>query len=367
MSPGPMKLRLTSILLFACGGSTPPAEEPAPEPTRPPQTEVSVEAPDDARSLGDAATFGDLVAAARTLDEQGGADAEPSCLLRRSPAGWRIEGDLSVALRPLPDPPEGFASRMGEGSMRVLSRWGQVGSGRLAVAAFTGAPPPSRGALAVVFVGDEGIWLRTTEGEVPVEHAGPFTHAQIAPHLEVVLEQADVQLYVTAEAEVSLTLLAEVLAEVPEEVADRVVLGVLLDDGVALPSPPPPGRADVGMCATGLPPTETAEGELAPSQILEALPDFRRATGLCLGEASAEAARGGRMVVTFRVVEGGTVGEACAVEDALDDSGLRTCVLDALRAVRFPDPGGYVDAMLPLDLAPDRSGTQRALCPTSGS
>ncbi|MFW5876139.1 MAG: hypothetical protein ACOCXM_05340, partial [Myxococcota bacterium] len=87
------------------GSSTPPAS--AETDPRPP--------PSAHRALGPAATFGELVAAARALDDAGAGDADAGCLLRSPPTsagGWRLEADLAVAVRPLPDAPANLASRL---------------------------------------------------------------------------------------------------------------------------------------------------------------------------------------------------------------------------------------------------------------
>ncbi|MEM9070320.1 MAG: hypothetical protein AAGE52_17565 [Myxococcota bacterium] len=346
-------------LLVACGGG----EQTAPPPVLPGPPEPTTEAaPAEAspRALGATATFADLVAAARRLDDRGEGESTAGCLLRgtgETGASWRLEADLAVGVRPLPNP-TGLAPRLGgdEGAIRILSRWGQRGTGSLSVAVFTTLPPPRPGAAILVAITDDGVHLRSTEGELPRADRGPHRVSELAPVLERVAAPGGV--YVTAEPGTSLGRLRQILALVG---AAPVGLAVVLADGVTLPEAPR-GAAGEGLCEDGLTATTEAEGTLETDRIVASLGPLTTAGATCMTRANPEAARGGRMEIAIRIAAGGTVGEACAVSDALGDPQLRACVLRAVRDLRFPDPGGVLDVVLPISLAPDRSERPRPLC-----
>ncbi|MEM6959425.1 MAG: hypothetical protein AAF645_27325, partial [Myxococcota bacterium] len=59
---------------------------------------------------------------------------------------------------------------------------------------------------------------------------------------------------------------------------------------------------------------------------------------------------------------GGSVTRACAEEDGIGDSGVRGCILDRLRELSFPAPGGEVQLRFPLRLEPDRSEAPQLFC-----
>ena len=114
-------LAALTLLFFGCG-------EPATQTQTQTQTQQSAggtreiqerAAPDDARptprdprALPGSAVFGDLVEVARALDERRDSRSESGCLLRASPGAYRLEADLAVAVRPLPQAPEELDARL---------------------------------------------------------------------------------------------------------------------------------------------------------------------------------------------------------------------------------------------------------------
>ena len=351
---------LWASVIAACGGD--------PEPVEPVEVESESEGGehstevetvrDQPRALGATATFGDLVASARRLDDRGDAESSVGCVLRGSAESmsWRLEADIATGVRPLPDAPTELAPRLAEPKrLRILSRWGQRGEGTLSLAVFTALPPPDRGAEVAVLITAAGIFLASTDA--------PSTGPHRPDVLATLLGDIDaVRLFLSAEAGTSLARVREIAARLPSRFAGKTALAVVLADNVQLPEPT---RADTGagMCPDGLPETNAASGDLDASRITPSLAALHQGGGECFLRASPEAARGGRMDLAIRVAADGSVDSACATADALGDPNLRACVLSVAGGLQFPEPGGVLDLVLPLRFQPDRSATQTLLCP----
>ena len=118
---------LLFLLAQGCSG-TQVQQQPDHNPTvtsEPPQPPA--ESGQSPRLLALEATYTDLVAAARTMDDATSAQGSENCLLRGDGIGaYRFEGDIAVAVRPLPDPPEDLDEWLGNStSMVSLTRWGE--------------------------------------------------------------------------------------------------------------------------------------------------------------------------------------------------------------------------------------------------
>lgn len=356
---------LLCLTLAACGASPPPesvgdgreAEETVPEQTRPTGA-------DDLRALGADATYRDLLRAARTLDDRRDQDSDAGCLVRR---GWRLEADLAVAVRPLPSAPDDLDARLAEelGPVTVLSRWGaygdagEEGAPRLAFSTVTTTLPPRVEPAVVWVVTDTGVYVRSTASSRP---AGPTG----VEALEASLNGAGA-LFVSAEAGVPLSRLAEVLSSVPESFAGRMGLVVPLSAGTRLPAPPEVQEGDAAaICPDGLPalPEDAPLGSMRPERILQSLGPLRQGAEICVGATDGPGAAGGRVVMALRIAADGRVAETCIMEDATDDPTLRACLLRAARTIAFPPPEspGTVDVALPLALSPLPSQRQRPVC-----
>lgn len=366
-------IALAALLAAAgCGGPSEAAEPPGgaggagseqpPEPEPPP--------PEDLRVLGAGATFAELVSAARRLDERREADSTAGCILRGAAgAPWRLEADLSVAVRPLPDAPADLDERLAQdGGIRVLTRWGQLGAEArdLALVAFTTTPPLRASGAAALFLTDEGVYLRRV-GEAEVEPFGPVSVGDAGARVQRALSGGAVPLFVTAEAGQSIDRLRDLLHRLPEASAGVTALAVPLAPETRLPDAAARSEDTTGTCPDGLPePAEgTAEGELAARDIVGALGPLREGARGCFDNATGPAALGGRTSLALRIGPEGAVTEACFREDEIGDPGLRACVLEAARATHFPspDPPGIVDAIVPLVFEPDASLRQPPLCP----
>ena len=373
-------LPLGSLLVAAACVSTTPAAPvtPAPEPAAEasPEAEPTPNDPSDPRELPAPGSFADLVRAARTLDERSEDASDAGCQLGRRRERWYLAADLAVAVRPLPDAGDDFASRLDgdRGAVRILSRWGQLGEGeRTAVVAFTSAPPPPADSDAlVVFVSADGARLRTTAGEVDGGAAGPFPIAEAEARVEALMSRAPTlqSVVVAAEGAVSLARLTELLSRLPARAAASLTLGVPLPAGARLPealAATTPEASPEHTCPDGLPelPADAEAGELSAEALSSALAPIASSAGECVATAGPQGARGGQLTLLLRVAPDGSVQTACAQQDDLGDPSVLACLLERFRAARFsaPEPAGYVDAALPLRLSPDTRLRQSPLCP----
>lgn len=359
------RLPATLLLLagaFACGPSGENNEvttHPDPEPTQggsdaPEAQEPQAEA--DPRRLAAGATFADLVSAAGALDARGGGQSSSGCLLEQASAGHMLRADVAIALRPVPEPPAALTAAGDR--VRVFSRWGQRGSGSPVLAALTATPPPAGGPALAVLIDGASIALRSTDGSLV---GNDVQLSSLASAMEDALQRGTSRVFVSAAAGVSLARLQEVLAALPTEAATLVVFAVALSGDTTLPDPPARGESDTGMCSTMAPRTPGPAGDMDAGAAREALSGLSSASA-CLSGAGPESASGGRLGLEITVDAGGTVERACATSDEIEDSGVRTCVLDHVRALRFPASSGEVTLRLPISLVPDRSEAPRALC-----
>ncbi|MFK8003566.1 MAG: hypothetical protein AB8H86_28600 [Polyangiales bacterium] len=360
--------RLPAALLFlagalACGPSGTSTEETTPNPTDlrqsgndvpEPREEPQPEA--DPRRLAAGATFADLVGAAGALDARGGGQSSSGCLLEQANAGHMLRADVAIALRPAPAPPA-VLTAAGD-RVRVFSRWGQRGSGSPVLAALTATPPPAGGPALAVLINESSIALRSTDGSLVGDDV---LVPSLASAMQAALQRGASRVFVSAAAGVSLTRLQEVLAALPAEAATLVVFAVALSGDTTLPDPPARGEGDTGMCSAMEPRTPGPTGDMDAAAAREALSGLSSASA-CLANAGPESASGGRLGLEIIVGPSGAVERACATSDEIEDSGVRTCVLDHVRALRFPTSSGEVTLRLPISLVPDRSEAPRALC-----
>ncbi|MDH5491422.1 MAG: hypothetical protein OEY14_05665, partial [Myxococcales bacterium] len=309
------------------------------------------------RSLARTSSFAQLVLAASALEQAGLGDSEAGCLLGLAPTGFRLEADLAGAVRPLPEAPEELDSRLdaGEG-IRLLSRWSVGGAGSLVLVPFTTSPPtgPSVRVLALTSLG-----LRLGRAGARPDWSAPRPAAQVRELLEGAASEGggvDPGLVITAEAAIPVSELVALLGRL--DAGLEVSLAVALPEGTRLPASAPPRWQ--ALCPSGLPEAEGALGGLEAAPIRAALraaePNLLRCAALAGPSPSL------RMEVAFRVGAGGEVTQACVIRDDRDVPAARACVVEHLRELRFPDPGGWVDVHLPLSLAPEGSLAQRARC-----
>lgn len=363
-------LVLASILLAACGG---PASQGSSRVERPEahgqsgsdRATTRSESPRSDRDLGADATFADLATAARRQDDRRDSDADAGCLVRASGAGYRLEADLAVAVRPLPAPPDDLDARMepDRGPVRVLTRFGAYGEAagaRTALVAINTTLPPTRGVALAIVLTDRGAYARRSD------QSGGERDASRVEWLVDHVGWTEVDLVaVTAEAGVPLRALVELMERIPETMAGRVTLAVVLEEGTRLPDAPAIQAGEPAeLCPDGLP--ELAEsdplGDLPAARIRGALDPLRSAAELCVGTSTGPGAAGGRVAMAVRIGPEGRVAGACVMEDSTGDAALRACLVRAARELSFDAPGGYLDFALPLALEPGRAQRQVPVC-----
>lgn len=354
-----------ALALAACGGASPGPSRSAPEPSPASIAEPAPRQPTaDARVLPRAATFGDVVGALQRLDQAPTAPGQPRCLLRLGAGeSARLEAEPAVAVRPAPAAPADLdvLLQTEPGPVRILSRWGQHGTGvhSLALTALT-ASVPTHAAVAVL-VTDEGVYVRTTVGEAA--RPLPFVVSELPEVLAALAPAAGSwTAFVTAESQVPLSLVAQVLQALPYPRAE-VALAVPLTPGTRLPSAPA-APAEANRCPDGLPETDEPEGELSVAALRAGLQSMVDGAGECLRTTQGAGAAGSRLRVAFRVAADGSTAAACLSADEPRDDTLGRCVLNLARGMRFtaPAPSGSVDAELPLALKPDQGLRQAPLC-----
>ncbi len=316
----------------------------------------------DHRGLSLGASWGELVAAARALDDENRAESDAGCVLQGS-GPYRFNADVAVAIRPLPEAPEDLDARLAEASTaRLFTRWGQIhGEGELAIVAFTSTPPPSALTGAAIVLTDQGIYLRpagTGEAHGPL----PFDEGIGAARAVV---SASPMTLVAAESGVALSTMRDFLERLPREASPKIALGVTLAPDVRLPDPASHEDDGRGLCPDGLPPYQGPAGELSTDAIIASLGPLREGAQRCMSTATGRGAAGTRVGLAMRIGEDGHITDACITEDSAADPALRACLIDVARATAFPvpDPAGAVDAVLPMELVPDASLAQALLCP----
>ena len=328
------------------------------------QVEVARETPGLARALGPTSTFADLIAAIRRLDDRGEGASEERCVLRggaRAGDGIRLEGELAVPVRPVPDAAPALVPRLrSRGPVSALAVWGQRGSGSLVLAVLT-STTPLRGREVVFFVSEDGVRLRFVDAEISTALAGPLAPDAIAAWLAS--EDGDPgvgRVLVTADAGISLASLRRYLAAIPPNL--EVALAVPLAEAVRLPPAPTPPSDELGLCASE-PAWEPSPGDVDVPSLRSAIGERRPDLAGCLTQAAPERAHGGRIGLRFRVEESGAVERVCAISDGIGDPRVRACVLDVFRRIRVSPPsGGSALVEVPIALVPNAEDRTRALC-----
>ncbi len=355
------RLALALLLLASCGGA-----QRAPERRARADASTDDEPEEEARAaspreLGADATFADLVAIVARQDHLRDSDSDAGCILRTTAHGFRLDADLAVAVRPLPEVATDLDDRLARmpGPVRVLTRYGSYGDGSaLGASAMTTTMPPRDPVAVLLVLTDRGTYVRPTDHAATV--AGPLALADVSAALA-----GASTIFVTSEGGVPLSELRSLLAALPGGIDGNVGLALVLGEGTRLPDAAaldaPEGAA---LCPEGL--GELAEdvplGDLAAERLMAGLAPLRAAGEICVGTSTGTGARGGRVVVDVRIAAGGIVSSACIREDETGDPTLRACLVRALETLRFDDPGGVLDFELPLALAPGLSHRQRALC-----
>jgi TonB family protein len=316
--------------------------------------------------LGPSATFGDLVRTARLLAERGQRDSSSACMLRGAGGGYVLEADLMPAISGASEAPSELDARLQEGGrVAALTAFGVHGDATApnALEAWTAvAPERLSTSFVLLALTDEGVYLRA-EPPRPSASTAALTLDAVAAALGATqAEGAPATCYVTAEPEVALEQLAQLLSRVPASC--QAVLGTLLPAGTKLPAPPT--AVEPPRCPEGLPelPAIAVEGELPVPVLRQGLSAVSPGALRCLQYAPAVAAAGISIDLALRINPRGLVDRVCVLESSVTNVPFETCVLEAARNARFdpPSPAGYVDVHAPLSLVAERWPVQRGFC-----
>ncbi|HKU43228.1 MAG TPA: hypothetical protein VJR89_33940 [Polyangiales bacterium] len=360
-----------SLALAACAHATPQASlQPATPPAQPAEA-APLKPAAPSRFLPQTATYADVVDIARALDAADHTRSDAGCLIRVGPPA-QLDADVLAGAKPLPEVPIALAAALEKaaGPAAVVSAWG-TSPGELpeiALVAFTSTTPRSAkwpavavfatapGKLAPdgsrVFVRGAAQVLRAHPEAMSVEAAGALL-AQV-PDPAIV--------YVSAESAVGLEQLVALLRTIPNRF--EVALAVALPKATRLPTPAAPSSELA--CADGLPaPADSdVEGSLDRAQLREVLAPLRDAGLACALSTGGRALLGGRLELGIRIGPDGRPRDVCMVKDAIGEAVLRRCLVSAARSLQFPapNPAGFVDVQLPIELALEGPAAQRALC-----
>jgi len=364
--------RLDAVCLGLCGawfGCAAPGT-PAPATPRATAPEGATLAPLDPRSFARGASFDTLIVRAQALLlAPPGTEAEGACVLQASDERIGLGAELLAGVDPLPDASDDLTDRLQRSvrPVRVLTAWGEQSppaESDIALAAFTALDASSRRLpVVVLFVTARGAYLRHGQRYAETQD-GPLDASALQVRLDTLSRREHYVLYVTAEAAVPLTDLYATLATLAD--TQPTALAVALPEGTVLPAARAPEDATRLACPTGLPEpaVDAVEGELAAASILGALDPLRAAAQRCLEQASGPAAAGGRLVLGMRINAAGAPETLCLIEDGIGDAVLSSCVVESARALRLPqpNPAGFVDVHVPLQLAPITRPPPRPVC-----
>ena len=317
----------------------------------------------DVRRLPRNATFADLVDTARATDSAGDSRSEAGCLLRE-PEPVRLEADLLPAARPLPRPLPDLSQAVAQqvGAVALLSGWGNV-PGELPdviLLGFTTTTPAAiKNPVIALFMTRAGTFVRGAEPALRAHSEALTTTATTALLAQVTGPAA---VYVTAEADISIAALIELLRAIPNRF--ELGLAVALPKGTRLPPPAAPGNEL--LCPAGLPaPANTErEGALDAASAQTAFAPLKDAALSCAIATGGRALLGGRLVLGLRIGANGKARDLCFISDAIAEPLLRRCLISAARDLALPTPrgAGFVDVNIPLEIALEGPSAQRASC-----
>ncbi len=347
---------LLGVLLAGCGAPSPAPAAPA---SAPPALAAPTE-PDPYAPLAPDDAFADLVAIARGRADEVGRAPGDGCLLGREGAhALALRGDVSLALRPLPDPPEALAEALAGAPhvAGVLSLFGLEGRGPLLLAAFTPMPAPSEAGAIVVVLTSRGAHVRgTREGARGADRlGGEALEAEVRTRAEAGASP----IVLAAEAPVPLGAIEETLAVLARTGAP-VTLAVPLAPGTD------PPRALAADATRGDAPRCAGEGLGGPpdaATVRAALAGFDAEVRACRrSTSSADAARGGVVRLRIEADASGRVRAACAASDAVHDPTLLRCLEASAMDLALPaTPSGFA-ADLPIRYARDATFDRAPLC-----
>jgi hypothetical protein len=120
------------------------------------------------------------------------------------------------------------------------------------------------------------------------------------------------------------------------------------------------------LCEDGLPAprAEDPEGDIDTTALRNALSPLHDAALTCAQSSAGRAQLGGKLTLSLRIDAGGHAKDLCFKSDSIGEAKLRRCLAESVRALTLPkpDPSGFVDLELPLNLEMAGPSAQRALC-----
>lgn len=365
------RIRLTCLLVTsACAAAPKPAPESPASPTaaatvaqRQPGLPAVAAAPADPRRLAEHSTFADLARIARRLDDQAETHSDKACLLYARD-GLRLDADVSLAARPLPEPP----MRVLEGSAReargvsVMSTWGTVvgqPTDSLLLVFTTTSPSAIKLPAIGLFATQSGVLIRSALPALQAQQAA--VHPEEAGRL-LAQSSSPAAVYVTADGDYEVGALLALLKLIPNRY--EVALAVSLPSSTRLPAAAiDPG---LGLCPGGLPEPGASEreGELSRTAAQSAVAPLREAALSCALQSRGRALLGGKLLLAMRISADGKVREACFPSDGIGEPLLRRCLIATAKDMRLPQPSpaGFADLQLPLQLELTGPPPQRATC-----
>ncbi len=353
-TPLPFTL-LGALLLCACTVAQPAAPKSVPQATPRPRSSASP------RTLSQAANFSDIVATAQT----GTPSKAPGCLLAGPGAdgAWYAGAAFASPLKPLPRPSSDlFTQVMREGdAVLLLTQHGVLGSEGMAFVALNEVPRATAEPAQILIITPSGIFVRSTDrrsnqSPVPLDQAQTLIHGD---------ELRDTPLYLTADAETPIQVVAHILELASRQQRHRVGFALALPEGTRLPEAPP---APPSPFACRSDPEVDQEGALEPELIRASLAPLSEAAQSCFDMLPYEEQQDRTAQLRVVVDSQGRVQQAC-----LEDRHSRTsvaldhCLVDQAKRLQFPtpNPAGEVVFVAPFRFRPTPLPKTLPLCPAS--
>ena len=346
---------LVALLLSACGASQPTA------PASAPQTIANPTSSPSARALSQDANFSDIVKTAQTQTPSNA----PNCLLAGPDreGDWYLGSRFASPLKPLPRPSSDlFTQVMREGeTVLLLTQHGVLGSEGMAFVALSEVPIEPGEPAQLLIITPSGIFVRSTdrpsiEGPVPLDQARALLVGD---------ELRDVPLYLTADAETPIQVIAHILQLASQQARHRVGFALALPEGTRTPTPSTQEPSPF-LCETEA--QVEQEGVLDPEAIVSSIVPLSEAAQACFDILPYEAQQHGTAQLRVLIDPEGRVQQACLeAPHSRTSAALDRCLVEQAKRLQFPkpDPSGEVVFVAPFRFVPRSLPQTRPLCPAS--
>lgn len=344
-----------ALLLFACTAAQPATPESVPHTPAAPSSSSSP------RALSERANFSDIVAAAQTATPS----KAPGCLLAgpSSDGGWYAGAGFASPLKPLPRPSSDlFTQVMREAdAVLLLTQHGVLGSRGMTFVALSEVPSEPGEPAQILIITPSGIFVRSTDRQskqapVPLDQAQSLIQGD---------ELRDLPLYLTADAETPIQVVAHILELASRPRRHRVGFALALPEGTRLPEAP---TVQPSPFACQSEPEVEHEGVLDPEVIRTSLAPLSAAAQSCFDMLPYQEQQHG--TAQLRVVVGaqGRVQQACLEDQrSRTSAALDHCLVDQAKRLQFPkpSPSGEVVFVAPFRFTPTPLPQTLPLCPAS--